>query len=869
MSWRRRFLIAVAMVWAIALAASYAVRFGRPRLPPAVSSPREILEVAARRGFQALPERVTVGYRDWRPSEDVMPRALPVLLPVLLLHGSPGNADDFATLGPALGRGQWTIAPDLPGFGASAHDVPDYSFRAHAAYLVELLDRLGIERVHVVGFSMSGGVLIELWKLAPQRIESGVMMSAVGVQELELLGSYHVNRLLHGIQLAAIRGVRDLVPHFGSFDGFPLDVSYARNFFDSDQRPLRGLLETFEPPMLIVHGEHDPLVPKEAALEHHRIVPQSELVLLDSSHFYVFGDGERIAPRIEDFFERVEAGRATSRRDAIPERVVAAGRPYAPPRLAPWRGPAIPAVMMLIALATLISEDLTCIGAGLLVAQGRLELGPAMAACYVGIVAGDLLLFWAGRSLGRRVVHRRPFRWWISERAIDDSSAWLRKRGGWVILATRVLPGTRLPTNIAAGLLHTNSWKFLGYFALAGAFWVPLIVGASARLGAGLVGQMDLLRGRFLLIVLGLGVVMYLVRHLVVPLLSWRGRRRLVGRWRYLTRWEFWPSWAIYPPVVLSILGFGLRHRSLALFTTVNPVMPLGGFVGESKAETYAQMPAAFVPAWRSLVEGPPATRTAALELFLVEEGLGYPVVLKPDSGQRGQGVAVVRSRDEAFSYFEHHGGKRIAQRYVEGREFGLFWARGPEDEHGEVFSVTAKVPAELLGDGVRTLEQLILADGRAVAIWEVYLRENPDAVVRVPTVGERVRVSEIGAHARGTIFLDACHLATPELVAAVGRFADGLPGFDFGRLDVRVESEETLRAGGPFVVLEVNGVTSEATHMYDPRYSWSDAVRILRDQWRRAFEIGAQRRRQGARPASAVDLWRAWRAFQRGVAAR
>lgn len=63
-----------------------------------------------------------------------------------------------------------------------------------------------------------------------------------------------------------------------------LSVSYAPNFFESDQRPLRSILLRVTVPTLIVHGTDDTLVPTEAAREHHRLVPQTDLVTLDGDH---------------------------------------------------------------------------------------------------------------------------------------------------------------------------------------------------------------------------------------------------------------------------------------------------------------------------------------------------------------------------------------------------------------------------------------------------------------------------------------------------------------------------------------------------------------------------------------------------------
>ena len=107
---------------------------------------------------------------------------------VVLLHGSPGGKHDFRTVVPELAKTYRVVIPDLPGFGASERDIPDYSFRAHARYVLALLDRLGIGDAHVAGFSMGGGVALSMADLAPRRVRSITMLSAIGVQEMELLG---------------------------------------------------------------------------------------------------------------------------------------------------------------------------------------------------------------------------------------------------------------------------------------------------------------------------------------------------------------------------------------------------------------------------------------------------------------------------------------------------------------------------------------------------------------------------------------------------------------------------------------------------------------------------------------------------------
>ncbi|HVS64444.1 MAG TPA: alpha/beta fold hydrolase [Thermoanaerobaculia bacterium] len=789
----------------------------------------------------------------------------PEATPLVLLHGSPGSAGNFSRLARELAQSRRVLAPDLPGFGASSREIPDYSIVAHARYVRAWLQELGIERAHLLGFSMGGGVALHLWEMDPDLVASLSLVSSIGVQELELLGSYHVNRLLHGAQLLAIRLLLEGFPHFGRLDRFMLDVPYARNFYDSDQRPLRDLLHRFEPPMLVVHGEQDFLVPAAAAREHARLAPHSELLMLETGHFFVFTEPRLLAEPLREFLRRADAGEAPRRRDAGAERIAASRLPFDPSVIPAWSGPAWLVVLLLLAVATLISEDLTCIAAGVLVAQGRIGFVPATVACYVGIVIGDLLLFWAGRRIGRPIVRRPPFKWWIDERAIEQSSKWLRRWGGPVILLTRTLPGARLPTNVAAGLLRTDFWRFCLYFVVAGLFWTPLLVGASAWLGESFIPRLGQLRHEAIVAVILLALIIWSVRRLVVPLATWKGRRRALGRWRRLRRWEFWPSWVIYPPIVLHVLWLGIRHRCLTLCTAANPLMPAGGIVGESKAAILRAIPADLIPAWRLVPPGEPVERAGEVQAFREEHGLEYPLVLKPESGERGRDVAVVRSDDDVVRYFETLPRNRptLVQEHVPGFEVGLFWARGPEDARGEILSLAEKRPPVLVGDGERSLEELILADERAVILADVYLRENPQARELVPALDEPIQLVDVGTHARGSIFLDRHALATEELRSsverAVARFerpeaSDG--GFDFGRFDLRFPDQEAVRAGGPFRILEVNGLTSEPAHMYDPRASLRAAWRALALQWSRAFAIGAQRRRAGQRPVTLRELW-------------
>ncbi len=840
-----------AAIYFVLLASSHVVRFFSPPETPARLH-QKVIAVKAVAHDRVLPQRVQLAYHDLLPDSIVNP---PV---VLLLHGSPVASITFKNLSPVLAQSCRVLVPDLPGFGHSTLRLPDYSMRSHAAYVLQMLDSLGLSRVHVVAYSMSGGVALHLVELAPERIQSMTMVSALGVQELELLGDYQLNHAMHGLQLGFLWLVQEGVPHFGYLDDAFLNVPYARNFFDSDQRPLRTLLAQYQGPMLIVHGKNDPLVPPAAALEHHRLVPQSELRLFAGGHELIFSKPQVIAKEIGTFIQQAEQGRRLTRSQASPERVALAQQPFDASKLPPAQGIALVTLVFLLVLATLVSEDLTCISAGLLAARGTMGYFSATSGCFLGIVFGDFLLFLVGKYLGVTALRRAPMKWFIKEDDIVRGRQWFEREGGKVIVLSRFMPGSRLPTYVAAGLLQVSFWKFCGYFVLAAAVWTPALVWLSAMLGGKVMEYLSLYWQYSWRILIVIAVVLWLLKKFVAPLFSFRGRRLLLAKWRRLTRWEFWPLWAFYPPVICYVLYLALKHRSLTVFTAANPAIFTGGFLGESKSGILNGLSSAdgYIARHRLIrVSDTDEQRVQAVKEFMLELGLSFPIVLKPDIGQRGAGVGVIRSEQEMRDYFSKCEGDTIVQEYVPGYEYGVFYYRYPDQPRGSIFAITDKRFPVVKGDGRSTLEELILKDSRTVCMARFLLNQHQARLFEVPADGEIISLVELGSHCRGAIFYDGAKIKTPELEAAIDMVSRRFEGFYFGRYDIRTPALEDFKQGKNFKVIELNGVTSEATSIYDPDNSLFKAYRILMEQWRIAFEIGAQNRERGIPPATLREL--------------
>lgn len=349
--------------------------------------------------------------------------------------------------------------------------------------------------------------------------------------------------------------------------------------------------------------------------------------------------------------------------------------------------------------------------------------------------------------------------------------------------------------------------------------------------------------------------------------MSGRGKllRRLQAKWRRTIEWEFWPPAFFYLPVACKIFALAIRHAGIRIPFYTNPGTINGFQAGESKAFSLGKLhPHApdFVAQTWLVNGGNPAEKIAHVEELQREHKIAYPFVLKPDCGNRGSGVKVIRNDEERTAYLSSIQAPTILQRFIPGpREAGIFYYRYPDEETGQLFAITEKIFPKVVGDGERTLEQLIWDDDRAFIIADKYCSRFAEDLDHIVEPGEEWPLVNAGNHAQGCIFYDGWHLNSSELSARMDEIAKGLPGFYFGRFDARYESDADLKAGRNFQILEVNGFASEATSIYDPKNSVLDAYRTLFKQWEIVFEIGSQNRaRNESAPTFAQLLDRARR---------
>jgi len=328
---------------------------------------------------------------------------------------------------------------------------------------------------------------------------------------------------------------------------------------------------------------------------------------------------------------------------------------------------------------------------------------------------------------------------------------------------------------------------------------------------------------------------------------------------------EFWPQRYFYAPMFLYWLWLTVRHGGFALPTISNPLFPMGGWIGESKATVFEHAgPYArrFIAPWVALDRTPTTSAAEALKAAQTA-GLTLPFVAKPDMGCRGAGVRRVRSEAELADYIAAFpmNERMVFQALVDDEaEAGVFYIRKPSEARGRIVSVTLKYFPYVYGDGRSTLAELIARDPRAGQLQHIYLPRHRARLDWVVPKGQPFRIAFAGSHSRGTIFRNGNHLITEAMTDAFDKIGKDINEFYFGRFDVRFPDIEDLRAGRNFTIVEVNGAGAEATHIWDRRTTLCEAYGALRRQYKALWETGAENAKRGFKPARLTDFIRAYR---------
>lgn len=314
-----------------------------------------------------------------------------------------------------------------------------------------------------------------------------------------------------------------------------------------------------------------------------------------------------------------------------------------------------------------------------------------------------------------------------------------------------------------------------------------------------------------------------------------------------LFNWEYWPFNVVYGPIYMYWVWLVIRSRAVFFFNTSNPSIRNGGFLMESKKEIYDLIPPQYYPATLFFTAG--SCHSKVLDAMQLKK-MQFPVIAKPDIGMRGMMVQKLGSAKELADYIKSSKVNFLVQEYVDyENEVGLFYYRYPGSSKGNISGIVGKELLTVTGDGVSSIETLLMTDQRFILQLPVLRETHADTLKIILQKNERYLLVPYGNHCRGSKFLDISNLIDEQLENRIDIICKQVPGFYFGRMDIRYNTWEELKQGQNFSIIELNGAGSEPTHMYDPRHSiffaWKEIIR----HWNILYKISRLNHRQKKLP--------------------
>jgi hypothetical protein len=318
-------------------------------------------------------------------------------------------------------------------------------------------------------------------------------------------------------------------------------------------------------------------------------------------------------------------------------------------------------------------------------------------------------------------------------------------------------------------------------------------------------------------------------------------------------RYEYWPWWLFYLPMVPYYLYQAARTKSLTFPTSVNPSIYSGGFYGEKKTDILPHLPPKYLPITIFVDKVSAYPQIMGL---ISENGLTFPVIVKPNVGERGTDVEKVLSETQLQQYVERMNEDFLIQEFIDYPiELAVLYSRLPSQKTGKVSSITSKEFLSVTGNGVSTVEELIMKNPRAVFQLESLQERFGTDLQIILSHGEVKLLEPIGNHCRGTASLNANQLINERVNVIFDEVSASYKDFFYGRYDLKVASLDDFQNGKNIKIMELNGISADPGHIYDSEYRLLTAYKDLSWHWKRLADIHLENKKRGHLPMITSEL--------------
>lgn len=313
-----------------------------------------------------------------------------------------------------------------------------------------------------------------------------------------------------------------------------------------------------------------------------------------------------------------------------------------------------------------------------------------------------------------------------------------------------------------------------------------------------------------------------------------------------ILNYEYWPIWFFYLPIGIYITYLAIKARSVTFFTNVNPSIKDSGIIRYSKFEVLSFIPDHLKPKGVLINTGG--------NNFVLHDYFKYPVIAKPDMGERGKGVALIESDVDLKKYRQVFQQDIIIQEFCNfPHEAAVFYVRKPSESKGKITSFTTKEFLHVVGDGKKSIGELMSMTFRARLQKG---RISQETLKIIPERNEYVKIEPIGNHNRGTRFINSNHLISQNLVTVFDDISKKIDGYYYGRYDLKFNTIEEMEKGSNFKIVELNGINSEPVHIYDQQTGLINAYIDFFTHMRYMYDISEENKARGYKRTPVIKFW-------------
>jgi membrane protein DedA with SNARE-associated domain len=141
------------------------------------------------------------------------------------------------------------------------------------------------------------------------------------------------------------------------------------------------------------------------------------------------------------------------------------------------------AILTGLFFTVMISEDSAVVSGALLAWKGVLPHWQAFLACFFGMWSSDLAIYLIVKLGGTTVMQSRWMRRLVSSNKMEVASRWFARYGGFALVFSRLVLGTRTALLVVAGLMRYPTRRFLAVTAAGAAGWLLIVFTLFTILG--------------------------------------------------------------------------------------------------------------------------------------------------------------------------------------------------------------------------------------------------------------------------------------------------------------------------------------------------------------------------------------------------